>query len=125
MGLPGEPTACRRGGFPMAYDEHLAARMRTILVAQPGLIEKKMFGGLAFMLHGHMCCGVVRDGMMVRVGPAQYASALSKPHARELDFTGRPMTGMVLVAPEGLEKDEELATWLQRGVQFVETLPPK
>jgi hypothetical protein len=109
----------------MAYDEHLGARMRAILAEQPALIEKKMFGGLAFMLHGHMCCGVVHDELMVRVGPAQYGAALAKPYARELDFTGRPMTGMVLVVPAGLENDEDLAAWVQRGVQFVATLPPK
>jgi TfoX N-terminal domain len=109
----------------MAYDEHLAARMRAILAEQPALIEKKMFGGLAFMLHGHMCCGVVRDELMVRVGPLQYGAALARPYARELDFTGRPMTGMVMVAPAGFEKDENLASWVQDGLQFVATLPPK
>ncbi|HEU5103376.1 MAG TPA: TfoX/Sxy family protein [Roseiflexaceae bacterium] len=109
----------------MAYDERLAARIRAILADQPALVEKKMFGGLAFMLQGHMCCGVVREELTARVGPAQYADALGMPYARELDFTGRPMTGMVIVAPEGLAEDEDLAAWVQRGVQFVETLPPK
>jgi hypothetical protein len=109
----------------MAYDEDLAARIRTILADQPTLIEKKMFGGLAFMLHGHMCCGVMPEELMVRVGPAQRGAALGLPFARELDFTGRPMTSMVVVAPEGLEADGDLAAWVQRGVQFVTTLPPK
>ena len=109
----------------MAYDERLAARIRAVLADQPALVEKKMFGGLAFMLQGHMCCGVVREELMARVGPAQYAAALGMPYARELDFTGRPMTGMVIVGPGGLEQDEDLAAWVQRSVQFVATLPPK
>jgi hypothetical protein len=109
----------------MAYDEHLATRIRAVLADQPTLVEKKMFGGLTFMLHGHMCCGVVREELMARVGPAQYADALGMSYAREMDFTGRPMKGIVIVAPEGFERDEDLAAWVQRGVQFVATLPPK
>jgi TfoX/Sxy family transcriptional regulator of competence genes len=109
----------------MAYDEHLAARIRAVLADQPTLIEKKMFGGLTFMLHGNMCCGVVREELMVRVGPAQHTEALGMPYARQMDFTGRPMKNMVIVAPAGFEKDADLAAWVQRGVQFVATLPPK
>jgi hypothetical protein len=109
----------------MAYDEHLAARIRAVLADQPTLVEKKMFGGLTFMLHGHMCCGVMREELMARVGPEQYADALGMPYARQLDFTGRPMKGIVIVGPEGFEEDKDLAAWVQRGVQFVATLPPK
>jgi hypothetical protein len=109
----------------MAYDEALALRVRTFLNDQTALVEKRMFGGLAFMLHGHMCCGIVRDELMVRVGPDHYLAALSAPHARELDFTGRPMRGMVIVATAGLTTDHDLAAWVQRGVSFVHSLPAK
>lgn len=109
----------------MAYDERLAARIRAVLADQPTLVEKKMFGGLTFMLHGHMCCGVMREELMARVGPAQYADALGLPYARELDFTGRPMKGIVIVGPQGFEEDKDLAGWVQRSAQFVATLPPK
>jgi hypothetical protein len=109
----------------MAYDEGVAARIRTILADQPALVEKKMFGGLTFMLHGNMCCGVMRDELMVRVGPAQHSQALGLPHARQMDFTGRPMKSMIIVAPAGFEEDADLDAWVQRGVQFAATLPPK
>ena len=109
----------------MPYDEQLARRVRATLASQPALVEKKMFGGLAFMLNGNMCCGIVRDELMVRVGPEQYGAPLTLPHAREIDFTGRPMTGMVMVAPLGFAADEDLEDWEQRGVRFAGALPPK
>ncbi|MFQ5589509.1 MAG: TfoX/Sxy family protein, partial [Nitrospiria bacterium] len=85
----------------MAYDEGLAERLREIFIDRQGLVEKKMFGGIAFMLCGHMCCGIVNETLMARVGPDQYAAALAHPHAREMDFTGRPMKGLVYIDPEG------------------------
>jgi hypothetical protein len=109
----------------MAYDETLANRVRTLLTDQPGVTERKMFGGLAFMLQGNMCCGIVHDELMVRVGADQYGAALAQPHAREIDFTGRPMTGMVMVAQPGFESDVDLEAWVQRGVRFTTTLPAK
>src|SRR5215216_1767756 len=109
----------------MAYDESLARRVRAQLADQSDLAERKMFGGLAFMLRGNMCCGIVGDELMVRVGPNQYNFALGQPHAREMHFTGRPMKGMVMVAVPGLETDRDLAEWVQRGVQFTTTLPAK
>lgn len=109
----------------MAYDESFARRVRAALVEQGDLREVKMFGGLAFMVNGHMCCGVLGDELMLRVGPAQYADTLAHPHAREMDFTGRPMKGMVMVAAEGLADDAALARWVGRGLAFVSTLPPK
>jgi len=87
--------------------------------------EKKMFGGLAFMLNGNMCCGIIRDDLMVRVGPEQYADALAQPHACELDFTGRPMRGLIVVDAAGLTSDANLETWVRRGVAFVTGLPAK
>lgn len=109
----------------MTYDETLAERIRQALAVREGLTEKKMFGGIAFMLRGNMCCGIVRDELMVRVGPERFEETLARPHARPMDFTGRPMKGMVYVGPEGIKSDADLAAWLRRGVEFAATLPPK
>ena len=84
-----------------------------------------MFGGLSFMLRGNMACGVVGDELMVRVGAEQHQSMLAQPHARPMDFTGRPMKSMVYVGADGLEGDASLATWVERGVDFATSLPPK
>ena len=109
----------------MPYNEVLAQRVRATLAEHDAVDEKKMFGGLTFMLNGNMCCGIMRDDLMVRVGPEQQADALAQPHARELDFTGRPMRGMVVVAAAGLESDADLDAWVQRGVAFTSSLPTK
>lgn len=109
----------------MAYDEALAARIGTILAAHDGLTERKMFGGIAFMLNGHMCCGVTTSDLMVRVGPDAYDDSLAQPHARPMDFTGRPMKGMVYVAAAGYKDDASLRAWLDRAVAFASSLPPK
>ena len=89
------------------------------------LYEIKMFGGIAFMLRGHMCCGVVKDLLMVRVGPEGYEKALTKPHARPMDFTGRPLKGLVFVAPAGTRTEKGLAGWVEQAARFVRTLPPR
>ena len=86
----------------MAYDERLATRVRDLLTGDPALSERKMFGGLAFMLDGNMCCGIVGDRLMLRLGAELAEQALKRTHVQPMDFTGRPMTGMVFVAPEGL-----------------------
>jgi TfoX/Sxy family transcriptional regulator of competence genes len=109
----------------MAYDEQLAQRTRSALATRRGITERKLFGGLAFMLHGNMCCGIVGDRLMARVGPEAYEEALARPHAREMDFNGRPMRGMVYVEPAGVRSDRDLARWVARAVAFVETLPAK
>jgi TfoX/Sxy family transcriptional regulator of competence genes len=109
----------------MAYDEDVAFRIREALAAQGGVTEKKMFGGLAFMVNGHMCCGLAKGELMVRVGPEQYEEALAQPYAREMDFTGRPMRGFVYVDPAGYDSDEDLQAWIDRGLAFVTSLPPK
>ena len=109
----------------MAWDEGLAQRIRELLDEQPGLSEKRMFGGLAFLVGGNMAVGIVKDELMVRVGPAAYAAALREPHARPMDFTKRPMQGFVFVAPAGFEEDAELRRWVERGVRFAESLPRK
>jgi TfoX/Sxy family transcriptional regulator of competence genes len=108
----------------MAYDETLAERVRAELAGEDGLTERKMFGGLAFMLDGNMACGIVKDELMLRLGPEGADRALDEPHVRAMDFTGRPMTGMVFVAPEGL-RDEGLRHWVGEAASYVRTLPPK
>ena len=109
----------------MAYDEGLAQRVREILEDERDISEKKMFGGLAFLLGGNMCCGVVAGELMVRVGPDAYEDALAQRHAREMDFTGRPLKGMVYVSSGGIEDDEDLDGWVTRGVAFAGSLPAK
>jgi TfoX/Sxy family transcriptional regulator of competence genes len=112
------------GGPEMAYDEKLAERIRGVVGQGPEISERKMFGGLAVMHQGNMVCGVVRDELMVRVGPDQYEEAVGLPHARPMDFTGRPMRGMVYVAAAGL-KGGELDAWVERGLRYASSLPPK
>ena len=109
----------------MAYDEMLAERITAILASHSGLTERKMFGGIAFMLNGHMCCGVTMSDLMVRVGPDAYEDSLAQPHARPMDLTGRPMTGMIYVGAAGYEDDAGLRAWVDRGVTFAASLPPK
>ena len=109
----------------MAYDEGLAERIRVAVADRPAVAEKKMFGGLAFMLNDYMFCGVTNEELMARVGPDNYESALSKAHVREMDFTGRPMKGYVFVNPEGVESDDDLQYWVDLCAEFVQTLPPK
>jgi TfoX/Sxy family transcriptional regulator of competence genes len=108
----------------MAYDEALAERVRAELAGEEGLTERKMFGGLAFMLHGNMACGIVKDELMLRLGPEGADRALDEPHVRQMDFTGRPMTGMVFVEPAGLEGDS-LAGLVGQAVAYARTFPPK
>lgn len=109
----------------MPYDEQLAERVRRVLANEKRLTEKKMFGGLSFMLRGNMCCGIVKNDLMVRVGPDRYDDALSEPGARPMDFTGRPMKGMVYVGPKGYSNEAALAEWVQRGAEYAKSLPAK
>src|SRR5262245_51012954 len=109
----------------MAYDEKLAERIRQNFSGRRDVIERKMFGGLAFMVRGHMCCGIVGDELMVRIGPENFEAALSEKHVREMDFTGRPLRGMIYVAAPGLASNKQLAKWIDRGLQFVTSLPKK
>lgn len=107
----------------MAYDEGLAERIRGVLNDQPGTTEKRMFGGIAFLVKGHMSVGIVQDKLMVRVGPEVYERVLRERHARKMDFTGRPMKGFVYVVPSGYESDADLQRWVGMGVQYVLGLP--
>jgi TfoX/Sxy family transcriptional regulator of competence genes len=109
----------------MAYDEGLAQRLREALEERDDVTEKKMFGGLAFLLGGNMCVGVTGSELMVRVGPDGHAEALAQSHAREMDFTGRAMKGFVNVAADGFEADRDLQGWVARGVAFAGSLPAK
>jgi hypothetical protein len=109
----------------MAYDDRLAARVRSVLETEPGVVERPMFGGLAFMVAGNMACGVVHEDLMVRVGPDAFDDAMSQPHVRVMDFTHRPSKGMVYVAPAGVGEKRALETWVARGVRYARSLPAK
>jgi len=109
----------------MAYDDGVAERLRELFVDRPGITEKKMFGGLAFMYRGHMLVGVLGGTLMARVGPTAYAAALTRPHVRVMDFTGKPMKGYVYVDPAGFEADTDLSTWTDLCLRFNESLPAK
>ena len=109
----------------MAYDEGLAERIRGVLDGRPGTSEKRMFGGIAFLVRGHMSVGIVQDKLMVRVGPETYDRVLRERHARRMDFTGRPMKGFVYIVAEGYETDADLERWVELGVSYVSALPAK
>lgn len=109
----------------MAFDEHLATRIRSCLARAPELSERRMFGGLCFLLRGHMTAGIVGSTLMLRVGPDQFSDALAQPHARVMDFTGRPSKGMIYVDPAGIATAKALEKWLALAVAFVDTLPEK
>jgi TfoX N-terminal domain len=109
----------------VAYDERLAERVRGLLGDHPRLREQKMFGGLAFLIAGNMAVGILGDSLMVRVGRDAYEAALDRPHTREMDLTGRPMHGFVLVDGAGTRTRPSLERWVDRGLAFAESLPAK
>ena len=109
----------------MPYDELLAARIRHVLGSSPELEEKKMFGGIGFLVNGNMACGVHKNDLIVRVGAENYAGALSHPYARPFDMTGRPMSGWVMVGPLGCASEIDLKTWIDQGLAFARTLEVK
>jgi TfoX/Sxy family transcriptional regulator of competence genes len=110
----------------MAYDEAFAHRVRELLAEEDGVTERAMFGGLAFLVGGNMAVGISSTAeLMVRVGPDATDEALSRPHTRLFDMTGRPMKGWILVARAGVETKRQLAPWVERGVRFARTLPAK
>jgi TfoX/Sxy family transcriptional regulator of competence genes len=103
----------------MSYDETLASRVRGILAATAGdVVERKMFGGLCFMVEGAMCCGVLGPDLIVRVGPAAHDDALGQPGTRAFDFTGRPSRGMVYVGPDAIRTDEAVESWVRKGLAY-------
>jgi hypothetical protein len=109
----------------MAYNEELAARLRHALQDFPDVVEKKMFGGIAFLLAGNMSVGVHKDELIVRLGAEGGEQALQEAHTRPFDITGRAMSGWVMVAPDGCASDADLRKWVNRGTAFARTLPPK
>lgn len=110
----------------MPYDEHLANRLRELLADQDGITEKKMFGGLAFLLNGHMSVSASgRGGLLARIDPAETDKALARPHVSLMEMGGRTMEGWIRVAPEGLKTKRQLEPWVKRSLTFVKTLPPK
>ena len=108
----------------MAYDEALAQRVREELAGEDGVSERKMFGGIAFMVNGNMAVGIVGDDLMIRTGRERYNEALSRPHARPMDFTGRPFASMVFIGPGG-QADDCLGDWIDVGMFTAMALPPK
>jgi hypothetical protein len=109
----------------VAYDENLARRVREALGSQPAVTERRMFGGLAFLTRGKMFVAVSGEKLMARVGPARYQDALSLPHVREMNFTGRPLKGYVYINQEGLQEDGVLLAWVSWCLHHVNALPPK
>ena len=109
----------------MTLDEGLAQRIRDQISDLAGYEEKRMFGGIGFLLRGNMACGVNKENLIIRVGPDYYQEALSKPNAKIFDMTGRPMTGWIVVTEAGYQKDAGFQEWVDRGVAFALTLPAK
>lgn len=109
----------------MAYRENLANLIRDRLITREGFAEKRMFGGIGFLLHGNMACGVLRDRLIVRVGAHHHREALTRPGSALFDVTGRPLTGWVQVSPEGWQNPGDLDAWVTMAVDFTESLPPK
>src|SRR5271170_6961596 len=109
----------------MGYDEDLATRIRHATAGEPGVTEKRMFGGLAFLLRGKMFCGIVKEELMVRVGLERFDEFLQQQDVRPMDFTGRPMKGYLFVEPAGCRTEKDVRYWVKLGIQFVATLPEK
>ena len=109
----------------MAFDEVLAERIRQSLARRKNVEEKKMFGGIGFLLNGNLLVGVWKESLIARIGPDEGGEALKEPHVKEFDITGRPMRNWVLVEPAGVEDDDQLADWIGRAVKFVGALPAK
>ena len=109
----------------MAYDEGLEERLNDYFEYRNDVEVKKMFGGLCFMVSNHMCCGIIGETLMVRVGPDNYDDCLLKKHAKEMDFTGRAMKGLVYIDPEGISEDSDLEKWVRICEDFIASLPPK
>jgi TfoX/Sxy family transcriptional regulator of competence genes len=114
-----------KGKKPMTYDEILENRIQSAIGGWKGVSAKKMFGGVCHLIHGNMFCGVYKDFLILRLGEAAAAEALSKAHTKAFDITRRPMKGWVMVQPNGIETDEALTVWLQKAREFTQTLPTK
>ena len=109
----------------MAYDEALAARIRAALASMPDITEKKMFGGIGFMLRGNMCCGVMKDRLLVRVGPDAHDDTIAQPGVEPMVMGGRTSRGFVVIDQDALGSGADLMEWIQRGLDFAGSLPSK
>ena len=110
----------------MAYDEDLANRIRELIAGDPDVTEQRMFGGLAFLVSGHMAVAASREGgLMVRVDPDTTETLLAKPHTRPFEMRGRPLEGWLRVDAEGVRTKRQLEPWVERGVAYARSLPPK
>jgi TfoX/Sxy family transcriptional regulator of competence genes len=109
----------------VAFDSMLADRIRFRLGRRKHFTERKMFGGICFLLKGNMCCGVIGTELIIRVKPEQAESILKEKHTRVFDFSGRPSRSLVFVGPKALQKEADLSRWLQLTVKFATALPPK
>ena len=112
-------------GNQMPYDLDTADRVRKMMKRRRGYSERNMFGGICFMIDGHMCCGVINKDLMLRLNQELTQAGLADPHTREMDFTGKPMKSILYVEAQGIESDEQLKSWVDRAVTFTRTLPPK
>ena len=109
----------------MAYDAVLAQRIAVLLKRKKQLVQKQMFGGLCFLVNGKMCCGIIGNKLVARVGPERYESALTQPYVKSMDFTGRPLKGFLYVLPRGVQDPAALKVWIDRSFQYAESLPSK
>ena len=109
----------------MAYNEELAAKIRARLKLKTGVVEKKMFGGVGFLVNGNLACGVNKHDLVVRLGEADFENALKQPHVRIFDLTGRPMKGWIFVSAEGYKSDKALEGWIEKGIAYAKSLPRK
>jgi hypothetical protein len=109
----------------MAYSEELAERIREVIDARPGVSERRMFGGIAWMVNGNMACGIIGEDLMVRLERDDAEAALAEEHVGPMEFTGRPMRGFIMVETAGIEGDADLGRWVDAGADFAESLPAK
>jgi TfoX/Sxy family transcriptional regulator of competence genes len=109
----------------VAYDTHLADRIRSIFNGTTEFSERKMFGGLSFLVNGQMCCGILKNDLVLRLTPEQADSALRQPHTRPMDFTGKPMKSMIYVSPLGTDSDQALEAWVRSAVKVARSAPSK
>jgi TfoX/Sxy family transcriptional regulator of competence genes len=109
----------------MTYDKELADRIQIILQEAPGIVEKKMFGGIGYLANGNMACGINGEQLIVRISAADYGEALKQPHVHVFDMTGQPLKGWITVDPAGYPSEAELRAWIERGLQHALSLPPK
>jgi hypothetical protein len=124
MAVPDRAHVVEEAGC-MTFSEQTANQIRRVIHDTPGLSERPLFNGVAFILQGNMCCGVIDENLVVRVGPDTYDAALREPHTRPMDLIGRPLPGFVYVERDGFASDATLKEWIERSVSFVRTLPPK